>query len=91
MKKPKPTPKTGRRAAGLAARKKTTVTPSGSYSWAEALVVPQTPPKRLLHIRIDEDVVAFFQQPGPGYLTRMNLVLREFVKKHSGKQSKEAA
>jgi uncharacterized protein (DUF4415 family) len=36
-------------------------------------------PKRLLSLRIDDEVVEWFKQRGPGYQTRMNAVLRAFV------------
>jgi len=34
------------------------------------------PRKRLLSVRYDEDVLAYFEAMGPGYQTRMNRVLR---------------
>jgi len=38
--------------------------------------------KVLTTIRIDKDVVAGFRAAGPGWQTRMNRVLREWLKKH---------
>lgn len=35
--------------------------------------------KRQLTIRLDADVIEWFQSQGPGYQTRMNAVLRSFV------------
>jgi uncharacterized protein (DUF4415 family) len=34
------------------------------------------PRKKLVSVRYDEDVLAFFEATGPGYQTRMNRVLR---------------
>ena len=50
--------------------------PETWYETAEA-VVPV--PKKLLSLRIDNEVIDWFKQQGPGYQTRMNAVLREFV------------
>lgn len=50
--------------------------PENWYETAEA-VVPT--PKKLLSLRIDNEVVDWFKNQGPGYQTRMNAVLREFV------------
>src|SRR5712671_5653678 len=37
------------------------------------------PPKRDIHIRLDEDVLDWFKQAGRGYQTRINNVLRAFM------------
>jgi uncharacterized protein (DUF4415 family) len=36
-------------------------------------------PKQAISLRIDQDVLAWFRERGPGYQTRMNAVLRAFV------------
>ena len=36
-------------------------------------------PKRLLSLRLDDDLIQWFKQQGPGYQTRINAVLRAFV------------
>ncbi len=36
-------------------------------------------PKKLLSLRLDNEVVDWFKQQGPGYQTRINAVLRAFV------------
>jgi uncharacterized protein (DUF4415 family) len=41
------------------------------------LVVPQ--PKKMVTLRLDPDVLAWFQKSGKGYQTRINAVLRAFV------------
>ena len=42
-------------------------------------------PKRLLSLRIDDEVVEWFKRQGPGYQTRINAVLRAYVE-HAGKR-----
>lgn len=41
------------------------------------------PIKRPLSLRLDADVIDWFQRQGQGYQTRMNAVLREYVERHS--------
>ena len=36
------------------------------------------PPKALISLRVDADVLAWFKAQGAGYQTRMNAVLRAF-------------
>jgi len=40
------------------------------------------PIKRALSLRIDADVIDWFQRQGSGYQTRMNAALREYVERH---------
>ena len=48
--------------------------------WDEAeLVVPNS--KRAISLRLDEDVLDWFRRSGPRYQTRMNAVLRLYVKR----------
>lgn len=48
--------------------------------WDEAeLVVPVA--KRAISLRVDEDVLAWFRSLGPRYQTRMNAVLRAYMKR----------
>ncbi len=54
------------------------------YRAAEA-VIPL--PKKLLSLRLDNDVIEWFKQQGPGYQTRMNAVLRAFVEQVSKKRA----
>ncbi len=47
--------------------------------WSKAtLIVPQ--PKAAISIRLDPEVLAFFKEGGPGYQSRINAVLRSYVK-----------
>ncbi len=48
--------------------------------WDDAEVVAPTP-KRAVSIRLDEDVIEWFRRAGPRYQTRMNAVLRMYVKR----------
>lgn len=47
--------------------------------WAE------TPKKKAISIRLDDDIVAFFQATGKGYQTKINAVLRHFVTEQTRK------
>ncbi len=42
------------------------------------------PPKALVSLRVDADVLAWFRAQGPGYQTRMNAVLRAFKEAAAG-------
>jgi uncharacterized protein (DUF4415 family) len=46
--------------------------------WSKAvLVIPKK--KKAVSIRLDEDVLDYFQSSGKGYQTRINAVLRHFI------------
>ena len=47
--------------------------------WDEAEVVLPVA-KKAISLRVDEDVLEYFRSLGPGYQTRMNAVLRSFMK-----------
>ncbi|MCB2130793.1 MAG: BrnA antitoxin family protein [Rhodobacteraceae bacterium] len=49
------------------------------HAWREIATRPAIPQKRLVTIRLDEDVLAFFRAMGRGHLTRINAVLRTFM------------
>jgi uncharacterized protein (DUF4415 family) len=46
-----------------------------------------SPMKRQLSLRLDADVVDFFERQGKGYQTRMNAALREWMEGHQGEAS----
>ena len=49
--------------------------------WETAeIVMPVAPSKKQISIKIDNKVLNYFRQDGPGYQTRMNAVLRAFVR-----------
>jgi uncharacterized protein (DUF4415 family) len=43
-------------------------------------------PKQAISLRIDQDILDWFRNGGPGYQTRMNAVLRAFVDAQQGKR-----
>ncbi len=43
-------------------------------------------PKQAISLRIDQDILTWFRNGGPGYQTRMNAVLRAFVDAQQGKR-----
>lgn len=48
--------------------------------WIESAEAVMPTPKRLISLRLDNDVVDWFKSQGPGYQTRINAVLRAFVR-----------
>jgi uncharacterized protein (DUF4415 family) len=52
-----------------------------TIDWDRAMVeLPQ--PKEVLNMRVDRHVLDFFRKTGRGYQTRINAVLRAYVKAH---------
>jgi len=60
--------------------------PEGWASTAELGIPPRKEP---VHIRLDAEVLAWFRAQGPGYQTRINAVLRSFVRTRLGTIVKE--
>jgi uncharacterized protein (DUF4415 family) len=59
--------------------------PTKRTDWVNLKVAwPQ--PKQAISLRIDQDILAWFRDRGPGYQTRMNAVLRAFVDAQQGKR-----
>ena len=56
--------------------------------WADFvnLKVAWPQPKQAISLRIDQDILAWFRDRGPGYQTRMNAVLRAFVDAQQGRR-----
>jgi len=52
----------------------------GEFDWMAA--IPGIPSKEQLTLRLDADIVEWFKSQGKGYQTRMNAVLRGYVKAH---------
>jgi uncharacterized protein (DUF4415 family) len=46
---------------------------------------PATPAKQIVTIRLDTDTLAWFKSQGPGYQTRINQLLREFMLEQQAK------
>lgn len=54
---------------------------TADIDWTKAkLVLPKN--KESIHLRIDPDVLAWFRQQGPGHLSRINAVLRNYYEAH---------
>lgn len=49
--------------------------------WANA-TVHLPPPKKAISIRIDTEVLDWFKSLGPGYQTRINMILRGYMDRH---------
>ena len=53
----------------------------GDFDWSRAQVnMPR--PKQPVSLRLDADVLEFFKSRGRGYQTRINAVLRSYMKAH---------
>ena len=53
----------------------------GEFDWSRAqITMPR--PKQAISVRLDADVLDFFRAEGRGYQTRMNAVLRSYMKAH---------
>ena len=48
--------------------------------WHTAAEAVMPVPKKLMSLRLDADVLEWFRQQGPGYQTRINAVLRAFIR-----------
>ncbi|MDE0529987.1 MAG: BrnA antitoxin family protein [Albidovulum sp.] len=53
----------------------------GEFDWSQAQVTMPRP-KRPISVRLDADVIEFFKSQGRGYQTRINAVLRSYMKAH---------
>ena len=49
----------------------------------DSVAVHRTPPKAVLHMRVDQDVLDFFKREGRGYQTKINAVLRAYKEAQS--------
>lgn len=47
--------------------------------------VKEPPEKKLVSLRIDKDVLEFFRSQGRGYQTRINALLRQYMKHKQGR------
>ena len=50
--------------------------------WRNVRVVMPPPGKTSVHLRLDADVLEWFQKQGKGRLSRINAVLRSFMEAH---------
>ena len=51
-------------------------------------VLAPTPPKTLLSLRIDSDVVEWFRSQGRGYQSQMNALLRAYMVAHKSRNKR---
>lgn len=57
------------------------------HDWRKSAELIMPAPKQLLSLRLDQDVVQWFRDQGPGYQTRINAVLRAFVQEQTKKRA----
>lgn len=50
--------------------------------WVKATVVHPKPAPHSVHLKLDPDVFEFFKRQGKGHLTKMQDVLRAYVRAH---------
>lgn len=55
----------------------------GGFDWSRARVTMPRP-KQPISVRLDADVIAFFKSQGRGCQTRINAVLRSYMKARQG-------
>ena len=63
-----------------AARSDPDAQPTDAEYWEEAVVL--IPSKNLVCLRIDQDILHWFQSQGKGFQARMNAVLRAYMEAH---------
>ena len=77
--------KTPQRNTGGKTGGSSSVSRSKRADWVNLKVAwPQ--PKQAISLRIDQDILTWFRDRGPGYQTRMNAVLRAFVDAQQGRR-----
>jgi uncharacterized protein (DUF4415 family) len=57
--------------------------PAGFWDEAEVVAAPKTS----VHLKLDREVFEFFKRGGKGHLTRMQNVLKAYVRAHSTRES----
>ena len=53
--------------------------PTDAMFWTDIDIQEPDARKVPIHIRVDVDILNFFKKDGPGYQTRINRVLEEYV------------
>ena len=56
----------------------------GDEFWANAVLVPPHSPTSV-HLKLDPEVFDYFKAQGKGHITRMQDVLKAYVKAHQGR------
>jgi uncharacterized protein (DUF4415 family) len=57
--------------------------------WVERAEFALPEPKQQISLRVDADVLRWFRRQGPGYQSRMNAVLRSFMRAHTERRRRE--
>jgi uncharacterized protein (DUF4415 family) len=65
--------------------------PELDEEWFANAVVVYPDRKTLVSLRLDPDVLVWFKRQGKGYQTRINAVLRAYVKAHQQGHGKRAS
>jgi uncharacterized protein (DUF4415 family) len=65
--------------------------PELDEEWFAKAVVVYPDRKTLVSLRLDPDVLVWFKKQGKGYQTRINAVLRAYVKAHQQRPGKRAS
>ncbi len=68
------------RQIGSAVRFDPDTAPIADQDWFRKARVVLPAPKQAMSIRLDQDVIEWFRRGGRGYQTRINAVLRAYVK-----------
>jgi uncharacterized protein (DUF4415 family) len=63
--------------------------PTDAAFWADVDMQEPETRKVPIHIRVAPDVLEFFKKDGPGYQSRINRVLEQFVNWHQPKKSRD--
>ena len=79
--------RSGKTTRGKAKKSGRAAAPSGTRraDWSNVQVAWPLP-KQAISLRIDQDILSWFRDGGPGYQTRMNAVLRAFVDAQKGRR-----
>ena len=59
-----------------------------AQDWRKAEIVRAQPPKKAIHMNVDQDVLDWFKRQGRGYQTRINAVLRSYYEAHGREQDR---
>jgi uncharacterized protein (DUF4415 family) len=72
-----------------AARADPDAQPTDEEFWKHAKIITP-PPRKDIHMRVDEDVLDWFKKQGRGYQAHMNAVLRAYMKAKSSESEKHS-
>jgi uncharacterized protein (DUF4415 family) len=75
----------GKASPGIVSLNSAAEKPKPPYASIEQVLGLYKPLKRLVTLRLDADVVAWFKKPGEGYQTRINRALRKVMREERRK------